>query len=226
MNGIRYSFDVFGLYNGLFVMADRSTGSVWTHYDGRVLTGPLAEGDIQLEIIPLMHTTWQAWSELHPDTTVLDWYPEYADRYRDVEPGRGGLGARFEETLLNRDDRLVDNQLVLGVQVGASYRAYVLDEFGPDVTVVNDVLSDQPIVLFFHAEESFALAFSAVVDGKTLAFTSDGDIIRDTSGTVWLLNGTASGGPLAGVQLDVVTSFVTEWYGWAAYHPETSIYGR
>ena len=32
-------------------------------------------------------------------------------------------------------------------------------------------------------------------------------------------------GNLAGVQLTFVTSFFTEWYGWAAFHPETGIYG-
>jgi hypothetical protein len=31
-------------------------------------------------------------------------------------------------------------------------------------------------------------------------------------------------GELEGVQLAFVTSFLTEWYGWAAFHPETTIY--
>ncbi len=31
-------------------------------------------------------------------------------------------------------------------------------------------------------------------------------------------------GELAGLQLTFVTSFFTEWYGWAAFHPETAIY--
>jgi len=33
-------------------------------------------------------------------------------------------------------------------------------------------------------------------------------------------------GPGSGSQLEYVTSFVTEWYGWAAYHPQTNIFGR
>ena len=36
--------------------------------------------------------------------------------------------------------------------------------------------------------------------------------------------GLAIEGEFAGVQLAFVTSFFTEWYGWAAFHPETSIY--
>ena len=61
VNGVRYTFDVYGLYNGLFVMADRQTGSVWTHYDGSILTGPLAEQGIALELQPIVHTTWSNW---------------------------------------------------------------------------------------------------------------------------------------------------------------------
>ncbi len=73
-------------------MADRQTGSVWTHYDGSILNGPLAGQGIALEMRPIVHTTWSDWIATYPDTTVLDWYPEFEARYRTIEPGRGGLG--------------------------------------------------------------------------------------------------------------------------------------
>ena len=40
------------------------------------------------------------------------------------------------------------------------------------------------------------------------------------------ITGRAIAGPDAGAQLQFVTSFVTEWYGWAAYYPDSDIFGR
>lgn len=207
-------------------MADRATGSVWTHFDGRVLTGALAGKDINLQIEPIIHTTWEEWVILYPETTVLDWYPEFAGRYRTIEPGRGGLGPQFQKTLLNTDERLPGNELVLGVALGSSARAYVLTDFGKQPTILHDTLDEQPIVIFMQSENTFALAFSRTLEGEELQFSMDGETIVDASGTQWDSTGRAIAGPLEGAQLDYVTSFVTEWYGWAAYHPATSIFGR
>lgn len=226
VDGIHYTFDTFGLYNGLFVMKDRQGGSVWTHYDGSVLSGPLTDSGLRLEIQPIVHTTWAEWTELHPDTLVLDWYPEFSRRYRDVVPGRAGLSSQFEDTLLNTDDRLPENKLVLGVNVGSEFRAYVLSEFGPEVTVINDTLGGIPVVIFIDSRVDFGLAFQASIGDQVLVFSSDGETITDSTGNIWLTNGLAESGPLAGTQLSYATSFVSEWYGWAAYHPETSIYGE
>ena len=104
-------------------MADRQTGSVWTHYDGSILNGPLAGNGLSLELQPIVHTTWAEWRAVYPETTVLDWYPEYEARYRNIEPGRSRLGPQFQATVLNWDDRLAENELVLGANIGPEYRA-------------------------------------------------------------------------------------------------------
>ena len=224
IDGTVYTFDVAGIYNGLFVMSDRQTGSVWTHYDGTVLEGPLAGQGISLTIEPMVHITWKQWTDAHPDTLVLDWYEQFASRYRDVTVGRAGLGTQFSDTLVNVDDRLAENELVVGAGVGSDFRAYVLADTGDGLAVINDVLGGEPIVVFVDAEASFGLAFWAVVDGEPRTFSAVGDQIVDDTGTVWSVEGIALGGSDAGASLDFVTSFVTEWYGWAAYHPTTGIH--
>jgi hypothetical protein len=203
-------------------MKDRQTGSVWTHFDGNVLTGPLADQGVRLEIQPMLQMTWGEWLAIHPDTRVLDWYPQFAQRYRDVDPGRGGLGPQFQQTILNWDDRLSENELVLGANVGDEYKAYVLEDFGPALAAIQDVLGGTSIVIFVHAESNYAMAFVAESDG----FTPDGSFISDADGNSWDLTGAAVAGPRMGDSMKYITSFVTEWYGWAAYHPETMIFGR
>lgn len=205
-------------------MADRQTGSVWTHYDGSILTGPLANQGLALEIEPIVHTTWSQWLETYPETSVLDWYPEFAQRYRDIDPGRGGLGPQFQATILNWDDRLPENELVLGANVGEEYRAYVLADSPGGIRVIEDTLGGISIVVFLESGNNFGLAYEAALNGQQLQFSADGDEIKDQTGTIWDISGRAVAGPQSGAQLEFVTSFVTEWYGWAAYHPGTTIW--
>ena len=225
-NGTLYTFDVNGLYNGVFVMRDRQTGSLWTHFDGSILQGPLAGTGVSLELQPLVHTTWAEWLAIHPDTLVPEWDTPYTDRYRDVTPGGGGIRGAFQESLLNEDDRLETGELVLGAGVGSDFRAYVLDDFPDGLTVLADELGGFPIVVFLDPDDSFGLAYSAAVEGTLLEFHIDDGLIVDNEGSAWNISGTAIEGPRTGTALQFVTSFVTEWYGWVAYYPDTSIYGR
>ena len=226
IEGTRYTFDVVGLYNGLFVMADRQTGSVWTHYDGSILNGPLAGKGLSLELQPIVHTTWAEWQAAYPETTVLDWYPEYENRYRSIEPGRSGLGPQFQATVLNWDDRLAENELVLGANIGSDYRAYVLSELQAELQVIADELGGVPIVVFLEPDNSYGLAFKSELNGELVQWSVAGGQIVDSGGSAWDVSGKSISGPNAGSQLEFVTSFVTEWYGWAAYHPDTTIFGR
>ncbi len=225
--GERLFFDVAGIHNGVFSMRDRTTGSVWTHFDGTIIQGPLTDDDVQLEIVPTLHLRWEDWVSAYPDSVVLDWYPEYAAAYKDVEPGGGGLGGNFLQSLDELDERLPQNTLVIGVDTGTASRAYVLSDFGDAPTVLSDTIGGMEVAVIVDAADTFGIAFAAELDGASidLGWGPDGTIV-DGTGSVWDPSGKAVSGPLAGRQLEFVTSFVTEWYGWAAFHPDTDIYGR
>ncbi len=68
-DGRRPTLELFGLYNAVMVMSDRETGSLWSHPGGDALDGPL--NGSEMEIIPVVQTTWEQWRSLHPDTLVL-----------------------------------------------------------------------------------------------------------------------------------------------------------
>jgi len=211
-------------------MSDRSTGSVWTHYDGTVLLGPLAGRGIAMTIKPIVHTTWERWLADHPDTEVLDRIEEYERFYGTSDWGDSNIGSRwlgplFEDTVINFDERLASNELVLGAGIGEIFTVFVLSE-SDGLSVVEDMIGEHPIVAFVDPDNLFGLAYSALVDGDKRTFNADNDEIVDDLGTTWNLDGLAVSGPAEGSQLGYVTSFVTEWYGWAAYHPTTDIHGR
>ena len=205
-------------------MKDDITGSVWSHLDGVALRG-LAEGT-RMEFLPLLHATWEEWLSLHPDTLVLSEDTLWKGRYRDRRIGGGGLGRSFVESLTHWDSRLPQATLVLGAESHGLHRAYPLKVLDAHGGVVNDDIGGAPVVAWYSEEAVSAMAFSRAVGSKTLEFRSlgGGEFQDDETGSVWDLQGLAVSGPLAGSRLSYVVSFITEWYGWAAFHPKTEIY--
>ncbi len=203
-------------------MVDDVTGTSWGHIDGLAVAGPLA-GE-QLTILPLHMTTWGAWLAAHPSTTVIDIDTGYQYRVQ-VRLGRDALRGAFLDTLGELDEWLLAGELVIGVLAGSEAMAFPLAARG-DAPMQADV-DGVPVVILEDAEGAPSLAYHrALSDGQVLTFERrDGAIYDVETGTPWSPSGLGLEGELAGVQLTFVTSFFTEWYGWAAFHPETDIYG-
>ena len=204
-------------------MVDDGSGSTWSHLDGSALSGLLA-GE-QLEFRPLQTTTWGAWLEEHPETTTVGIETGY--RYRNVVSlGREGLRGGFIATLDQIDPRLPESELVIGVLAANAAAAFPIDRAAADAPM-QDSVGGVPVVVLEDAAGSPSLAYHRVLtDGRVLDFERRGNAIYDVqTGSRWASSGLAVEGELAGVQLAFVTSFFTEWYGWAAFHPDTTIYG-
>ena len=220
VEGRTLTFEVFGLKQAVLIMIDRETGSIWTHLDGKAIQGTM-EGK-RMPMIPLPQMTWGGWRTSRPDTLILSPDTVFAERYRPVQIARynqreAGFG----------DDRLASNALVIGVEVDDVFKGYPVDEVGR-VGVVNDTLAGQPIVIFYDSAAQSGLAFSRVVNDQVLEFfnnASEGLELRDrATNSMWEIQGLAIEGSLEGAKLNFVSSFISEWYGWSGYHPETDIY--
>jgi hypothetical protein len=102
------------LWRNSLIMQDQETGSLWSHVTGECLEGEYV--GTQLEMIPVVQTTWQEWSKDHPGTRVLKKEAEITssqyERYFS-DPERAGL---FRTTWLM--DRLPGKSLVHGVLLG------------------------------------------------------------------------------------------------------------
>ena len=224
IEGQTYTFEVFSLQQGVLIMIDRETGSVWSHLDGEAIEGPVTGAT--MEFVPILLTTWEEWRDLHAYTVVLSDDTPFSSRYRDVQVGmpnpQGG------QDLLYGDDRLKAEELVLGVMTEESYAAYPLFELRETDGVVNDAIDQLPIVIFYDAESNSATAFSRVIDGREAQFElvgSDPLLARDNlTNTTWNITGVGVAGDAEGEALDFVIAYVSEWYGWSAYHPDTTLF--
>lgn len=85
-----------------------------------------------------------------------------------------------------------------------------------------DELGGVPIVLL-ASEGAFPLAYDRRVGGRVVHLRVEEGKFVDETGSIWDERGRAVDGPIAGASLPFVPSHISEWYAWAAYHPETEI---
>jgi hypothetical protein len=231
VDGRRLSFEELGIFNGVFVMRDHQTGTLWSHYTGEALDGRL-EGKT-LEWVQVRRTRFDRMLEEHPDATVP---VKRAMQFRKVPPMSNRshamgeqLPPNFAETLPEGIDRLPRHTHGLGVSVGAERRFYALDTLA-DRPVVNDSVGDVPVVVLIQDGTEAAAAYTRCVAGSPLTFEAaewrGRAALKDReSGTTWASTGEAVDGAMKGQRLTPVRSIVTDWYGWAAYFQSTTVFG-
>ncbi len=223
IEGQELTFGVSGkLIMNAVVLYDHQTETLWSQFLAEGVQGPLT--GVKMELVPSQLTTWGAWTAQHPDTLLLDRGRTLFrnDRYEGYyASGRAGiLGER------NRDDRLPTKELVIGLRHGNDVIAYAYADLA-NVVVLNDTYDGGPIVVTFDPESQASAVFDRTVDGRTLSFErGDGTTMRDAqTGSRWsAVQGTALDGPLEGTQLAQLPSFVSFWFSWSDFYPETSVY--
>ena len=208
------------------VMYDHQTDTLWSQFLSRGVKGPLSGSE--LEIVPALQTTWGQWSELHPDTRVLEKRGRYfTDQYEGYYASN--MAGKLGES--NSDDRLSKKDLVVGISQGNSAKAYPFRVISGE-EVVNDYFAGRNVVVAFAPESETGVIFDRSVDNRTLSFEllppeKALSIMRDReTGTVWdRLTGRAVEGPLCCIALERLPSHYAFWFAWSDYHPDTALYG-
>ena len=208
------------------VMYDHQTNTLWSHFTGDAVRGPLV--GTKLEILTAMQTSWKRWKELYPDTLVLDKEGSYQyDVYNGYyESGSAGV---IGET--RSDDRLYSKASVLGILIDGVAKAYARSDLY-EHPVVNDSVAGEDLVVTFDPESFTAVTFSRDVAGRTLTFqpTDSPDsgsplMVDDETGSLWLmLTGEAIEGELKGTMLEQIPSNYAFWFAWKDWHPSTELF--
>ena len=227
INGEEFTFGVSGkLIMNALVMYDHQTRTLWSQFLGKGVKGDLA--GTKLEVLPVTQTTWVTWRELHPDTLVLDKRGRYSsDRYRSYyRDGRaGGLGESTSDGRLGRKD------LVLGVDLGGSPKAYPFSILQGQ-PVVNDVVAGHSALVYFDVSTGTALVYDRTVDGRPLTFRLDGEpqsilttLVDDETNSRWMaFTRLAISGELKGRRLERAFSHLSFWFAWKDWNPVTELY--
>lgn len=240
-NGTTYTFGSSGLlYESNKLMYDRKTRTLWNQFTGRPVLGELATTDLELEILPVVLTTWEAWSAQHPETEVLDIDTGYERTYRP--------GAAYADyfasadpwfAVSRRDDRLPLKARVFGLVLDGVPKAYPVDRLA-QARVVNDVVGETPVVLV--ADRGTVTVHALDREGQQRVYDAGAEvraflrgdrvfragpepgIVIDGTGESWRITEEALVGP-EGEQAPRVNGVLAYWFGWFEFHPRTLVYG-
>ena len=240
--GDRLDFGVSGmLRNSDLIMYDRQSESWWQQLTGEALVGAYA-GTL-LDIVPSQVISFGSFAARYPDGQVMSRETGYNRRYGvnpygdyDSQPGRPFL---FRGELDPRLGLPVDR--VLAATIGDVAVAYPFDALRAE-RVVNDMVANTPLVIFYQGGVASALGdrlidnardigaagmYEATVDARRLRFVADahGGFRDEETGSTWNAFGEAIAGELAGRQLQWINAFPHFWFAWAAFYPETQVYG-
>ncbi len=239
LDGVVYDFGVSGvLRNSDLVMYDRQTESWWQQFIGEAIVGELTGA--LLDVAPSSIVSWADFKAGYPDGTVLSTdtgfgYNYGFNPYINYDSDETPFLFRGEP-----DDRLSLIERVAGVELNGDAVAYPFELLGEN-RVIHDTVGGDEIVVFFQFGTASALDDSEIhrgrdvgaagvfvpqAGGNALTFARDGDEIVDTeTGSKWTILGRAISGPLAGEQLTPVIHGSHFWFAWAAFKPDTRIFG-
>ncbi len=167
VEGKHLRFGVSGLlYNSDVLIYDLETESLWSQIMGKAVTGEM-KGQ-QLKHLPILHTTWKKWQELHPTSLVLTEETGFSRNYgKNPYKGYDTSKQLFFKVAHKSPDWLHPKELVLGFTHGNLYKAYPfseLDRFGR--TTFLDTLGEMAFMV--HWDTSSQTAYLTDKKGKHL----------------------------------------------------------
>jgi len=202
VQGRLLTFGVSGmLWNRSLVMYDSETGSHWSHILGQAMDGELK--GTTLEMLPSEMTTWAAWLEKHPETSVLNMSRTHKDFTREF----------YKDAA----------QWVYGWTIGRK-RYHI----GIDVLTANPLqdlsLDGEELLVSFDTDSTLAQLFSRRLEGKKLSFTAaEAGQMKDThTGSLWSVkNGIALEGPMKGKRLESRLGMLSYKRAWNEFYPSS-----
>lgn len=219
------------------MLNDRETGSIWQHCEPICYDGEL-DGTVLQEVGHQLHTVWGKWREWHPDTLVMG---ETNDpKHRDHRHGHGreeyferrGIGWLEHQYFLGSmqtppDERLPEQEAVLGVNEPEGVRAYPFRQVKHNGNVVNDDLNGLPVTVWSDPDPNMftTVAYDPRVEDQLLEFELlNGEFVDKQTHSTWHLEGYAKSGPLKETVLRQLRGYFLRWHAWAAPRPATDIY--
>jgi len=218
------------------VMWDRQTESWWQQFTGEAIVGDLT--GTKLESLPAAIISWVDFKTKYPDAQVLSIETGFQRSYgRNPYAGYDNVNSQPFAFVGDLDAQLPAMARVVGISLedgqGGAFSLDLLQEN----QVLNEIVGDRPVVLFWKSGTASALdsgsiadgrdigttgVFSAQVDDQNLTFTGleDGLFLDQETGSTWDIFGDAIDGPLAGISLDPLPHHDTFWFAWAAFVPD------
>ncbi len=237
--GLEVTFGVSGmLYNSNMLMFDSSSSTLWSQLVGEAVVGGLTGTKLLRYPAPIVSFAQARVS--FPNADVVSKETGFNRPYGSnpyVGYDKIGSPAFLFDGIT--DGRLPPKERVITFEIGSESAAYPFSELR-EIKVVNDVVADEAITVFWQVGTRSALdkdsiadsqdigaanVFERTLDGRILTFSwNDSEFIDRETQSVWNLFGQATLGELQGSQLTPIVHDNTLWFAWAAFKPQTRIF--
>lgn len=222
-----HGFGVSGLlYNSNLIMYDKETDSFWPQMLLAAASGSKRGEKMQLD--RMVETTWGTWRKLFPSTLVVSSQTGHNRNYNSFPYGAYRSDRSIFFPIENFDDRLHAKERIVGILNNDEAKVYKIDDFGT-FSVVHDEVGGIKYAIFGSTDANFAVAFESDQEFSIVKNDLENGqmVFADAeTGTEWNILGEAISGPLEGEQLEVGDSFISYWFAWAAFYPETQIWEK
>ena len=217
IDGEIHHFEFGGLYDGVSILRDLETGTIWNHITGAPMYGSLTGN--RLATYNLLQTTVAGALAAYPqiDVAISDRpIRKQKESFIDQIPVLGGM---LRRTMAREDDRRPQMELGLGIWREDVQRYYPMNTVRKQDGLVVDAFEDRQVVVYIDPRTRvltslFTRAAHAEWDGKKIRL-SDGTTIRD--GALFDAAGER-------IEQERPLQLFTRWYGFALTFPETTIY--
>jgi hypothetical protein len=228
VGGKLHRFRFHGVYAGTPMIVDDASGSLWWMVNTQPLHGPALELG-RLPRRPIVHSRWDEWRTTFPETWVV---------HGEGEP-RHGHGSEYDspdhqerwgsrEGTATGDVRRDALELVVGVEVGSSSRAYPLAEVHAAGGIVVDTLGGRPIAVVARRGSWLGIAFERELGGKPIELRWNDEapaaLVDARTGSRFDLFGVCVAGAFEGARLAYVLSTLKKWDVWAITNPDSEIW--
>ncbi len=227
VGGRVYKFGTSGLlFRSNKLMFDEQTKSLWSSIEGSPVVGPLADTDLQLQIVPVVTTGWKEWRQAHPETTVLSLNTGHQRDYSEGAAYRDYFATQeLMFSVQKEDDRLQHKDEVLALLLSSS-----TDERRQTLAISTRLLKKNPVFHFNgYGRELVVLTSprgaSRVYEAGAVRFTRlNKNRIRDAQRRSWRVTEEALLLEEDGRErLDRVPASQAFWFGWFARFPDTRL---
>ncbi len=218
-----YRFGTSGLlYRSNKLMYDRTTNTLWEQFTGEPVWGDLVGSGVRLDILPVVHTTWDQWLADHPDTLVLD---IDTGHFRDYGEGVAYAGYFASSGLMfpvpDRGGPLAVKESVYAVRLHGEVVGYPILLLGKEDFLEDEIGGDR-VVVFATADRSGGRAYAAPAE-RVVAYDAGSRIATTESGARW----TATEGALvgeSGEELARLPGHNAFWFALVNHAPSFRVY--
>jgi len=227
IDGAVHTFTEQGLYDGLFLMYDKESGSHWNHMTGESVRGPLKGMTLPVENV--YHTTVGQVLAESPEARVA--WSDHPSASRGLEESGGtlsrmlqmipGVPDMFPPTMGEEDDRRDRMEMGIGIWKDDLARYYPLPVVRAWDNVVFDTFAGENVVIYYDPSAYALMAEQTDASGATW----EGSVLRLSNGDR-IEDGILYGPDGERKERDRPLQVFTRWYGFSLTFLEPDIFDR